>query len=218
MKEIQKKIEKPESTKKSSPPMLTGKVISDKMDKTISVLTIRRIKHEKYGKYIQKRSVFKAHDEKNKARNGDFVLLSGSRPLSKTKRWKLKRILEESKSELAPPKEIVSLEKESSEVFLKKTSLKKENKKPNEQLSEKPQGESDKVFSEKLHETSHQHQEESIEQKNEPLTASSKQQQEQEQEQEKKQEEEKQEEGQKEAVAVESETNSKTNKEDLRKE
>ncbi len=72
---------------------LTGEVISDKMDKTISVLAYRSVRHKKYGKYIRQSSVFKAHDEKNTAKMGDKVVIYETRPLSKTKRWKLLEVL-----------------------------------------------------------------------------------------------------------------------------
>lgn len=70
-----------------------GEVISDKMDKTISVQIFRSVKHSKYQKYIKKTSVFKAHDEKNIAKVGDKVRIMETRPLSKTKRWQLSAIL-----------------------------------------------------------------------------------------------------------------------------
>ncbi|MEZ4873348.1 MAG: 30S ribosomal protein S17 [Bdellovibrionales bacterium] len=73
-----------------------GEVISDKMDKTISVKIFRQVKHKKYGKYLRKSSVFKAHDETNMAKTGDKVLITESRPMSKTKRWKLAKVLEAS--------------------------------------------------------------------------------------------------------------------------
>ena len=69
--------------------IFTGQVISDKMDKTISVLIYRLVKHPKYKKYIKKTSVFKVHDEKNQAKTGDMVRIFETRALSKTKRWKL---------------------------------------------------------------------------------------------------------------------------------
>ena len=72
---------------------LTGEVVGDKMDKTISVLIYRQVKHKKYGKYIRRSSVFKAHDEKNVAKVGDKVVIYETRPLSKTKRWKLMEVL-----------------------------------------------------------------------------------------------------------------------------
>ncbi len=63
------------------------------MQKTISVSVSRVVKHPKYGKYMKKTSVFKAHDEKNESKMGDRVLIRESRPLSKTKRWELIKIL-----------------------------------------------------------------------------------------------------------------------------
>lgn len=71
-----------------------GIVISDKMEKTVSVQVNRLVKHPKYGKYIKKYSRFKAHDENNEAQIGDRVEIMESRPLSKTKSWRLVKILE----------------------------------------------------------------------------------------------------------------------------
>jgi small subunit ribosomal protein S17 len=71
-----------------------GQVVSNKMEKTISVVTYRMVKHEKYGKYVKKTTVMKAHDEKNIAKVGDTVKIFESRPLSKTKRWVLAEVLE----------------------------------------------------------------------------------------------------------------------------
>ncbi len=68
---------------------LTGEVISNKMTKTISVVVTRLVKHPKYGKFMKKSSVFKAHDEKQECKVGDRVTIQESRPLSKTKRWTL---------------------------------------------------------------------------------------------------------------------------------
>ncbi|MBC86441.1 MAG: 30S ribosomal protein S17 [Bdellovibrionaceae bacterium] len=76
-----------------------GQVISDKMDKTISVKIYRQVKHKKYGKYIRKSSVFKAHDEKNTAKMGDKVLITESRPMSKTKRWNLAKVIDTAAAE-----------------------------------------------------------------------------------------------------------------------
>jgi len=73
---------------------LTGKVVSDKMDKTITVLIERRVKHPIYGKYTTKSSKIHAHDEKNECKMGDTVTVSESRPLSKTKTWALLKIEE----------------------------------------------------------------------------------------------------------------------------
>ncbi len=72
---------------------IVGEVISDKMDKTIRVRVFRLVKHRKYLKYIKRTSVFVAHDELNTAKTGDKVRLLESRPLSKTKRWKLSAVL-----------------------------------------------------------------------------------------------------------------------------
>lgn len=73
---------------------LTGKVVSDKMDKTITVLVERRVKHPVYGKYITRSSKLHAHDEKNECKMGDTVTISETRPLSKTKSWALVSIVE----------------------------------------------------------------------------------------------------------------------------
>lgn len=71
-----------------------GEVVSDKMQKTISVQVYRLVRHSKYSKYVKRSSIFKAHDEKNEAKKGDKVLISASRPVSKTKRWNLVKVLE----------------------------------------------------------------------------------------------------------------------------
>ena len=74
--------------------VMTGVVVSDKMDKTVVVLVNRLIKHPVYKKYIRRRAKFMAHDEQNSARMGDTVEIIESRPLSRFKRWRLTRILE----------------------------------------------------------------------------------------------------------------------------
>lgn len=70
-----------------------GEVVANKMQKTISVLVYRTIRHEKYGKYVKKSSVIKAHDEKQEAKVGDTVIIFETRPLSKTKRWSLSSVV-----------------------------------------------------------------------------------------------------------------------------
>lgn len=70
-----------------------GKVVSDKMNKTIVVQIERKVKHPLYGKYVRKFSKMYAHDEDNSCRIGDLVVIKQSRPLSKTKRWMLVEIL-----------------------------------------------------------------------------------------------------------------------------
>ena len=72
---------------------LTGKVVSDKMNKTAVVLFERKVKHPKYGKYIKKSTKFKIHDEDNKCRIGDIVTITEVRPISKDKSWKLVEVL-----------------------------------------------------------------------------------------------------------------------------
>src|ERR1700722_7079741 len=79
---------------------VVGEGVSNKMDKTISVKIFRRVRHPKYGKYMKKTSVFKAHDEKNEAKQGDTVRIQMTRPLSKTKRWRLMEIVERGTQEL----------------------------------------------------------------------------------------------------------------------
>ena len=74
--------------------VMTGVVVSDKMDKTVVVLVNRMVKHPIYKKYIRRRAKFMAHDEQNSARMGDTVEIIESRPLSKFKRWRLTRIVE----------------------------------------------------------------------------------------------------------------------------
>ena len=73
---------------------LTGLVVSDKMDKTVVVLVERLVKHPVYKKYVRRRSKFAAHDEVNECRVGDTVLITQSRPLSRTKRWRVSKVLE----------------------------------------------------------------------------------------------------------------------------
>jgi small subunit ribosomal protein S17 len=74
-----------------------GYVTSDKMDKTIVVEVEDRVKHPLYGKVIRRTSKLKAHDEANSAGIGDLVLISETRPLSASKRWRLVEILEKAK-------------------------------------------------------------------------------------------------------------------------
>jgi small subunit ribosomal protein S17 len=72
---------------------LQGEVVANKMQKTISVLVYRTVKHDKYGKYVKKSTVIKAHDEKQVAKVGDTVVIFETRPLSKTKRWALASVV-----------------------------------------------------------------------------------------------------------------------------
>ncbi|MCD4693588.1 MAG: 30S ribosomal protein S17 [Calditrichales bacterium] len=75
----------------------TGKVVSNKMEKTITIAVERRLKHPLYGKFIKKTMKLKAHDEKNICHEGDIVKVMETRPLSKTKRWRLVEVLEKVK-------------------------------------------------------------------------------------------------------------------------
>ena len=74
--------------------VLTGFVVSDKMDKTVVVLVERLVKHAVYQKFVRRRKKFSAHDENNECRVGDKVLIRQSRPLSRTKRWRVSKIVE----------------------------------------------------------------------------------------------------------------------------
>jgi small subunit ribosomal protein S17 len=73
---------------------VVGKVVSNKMDKTVSVAVERRYRHPLYGKYLKRTSKFMAHDEKNECKIGDTVRIMETRPLSHLKRWRLVEIVE----------------------------------------------------------------------------------------------------------------------------
>ena len=74
-----------------------GKVVSDRMDKTVVVSIERMVKHALYGRYVRRRSKFKVHDEKNECRIGDTVRFMETRPISKDKRWRFVEIVERAK-------------------------------------------------------------------------------------------------------------------------
>ena len=74
-----------------------GLVVSNKMEKTVTVTVERRVKHPIYGKFVKKTSKFHAHDEKNECTIGDLVRIMETRPLSKTKRWRMVEVLEKAK-------------------------------------------------------------------------------------------------------------------------
>jgi small subunit ribosomal protein S17 len=74
-----------------------GKVISNKMQKTITVAVDRKVKHPIYGKFVNRTTKFKAHDEQNTAGIGDTVRIMETRPLSKDKRWRLVEVVEKAK-------------------------------------------------------------------------------------------------------------------------
>ncbi len=75
----------------------TGLVVSNKMDKSVVIEVLRRVRHPKYGKFIKRTSRFMAHDEKNECNIGDTVRIMETRPLSKNKCWRLVEIIERAK-------------------------------------------------------------------------------------------------------------------------
>src|SRR2546429_4810721 len=75
----------------------TGRVVSDKMNKTVTVLVERRVKHPLYGKVVTKSAKYHAHDENNEYKEGDLVEIVATRKLSKTKAWKVSKLLEKAK-------------------------------------------------------------------------------------------------------------------------
>ena len=84
----------------STPRKLTGRVTSDKMNKTVTVLVERKVKHPLYGKFVSRSKKYHAHDEKNEFHPGDLVLIEETRPISKTKAWKVVQLVEKAKSEI----------------------------------------------------------------------------------------------------------------------
>lgn len=82
-----------ETKKISRRKTVSGVVTSNKMSKTITVKSEKLVKHPKYGKFVRRTTTYKAHDEENKASIGDTVEIAETRPLSKTKRWRLVRIV-----------------------------------------------------------------------------------------------------------------------------
>ena len=76
---------------------LTGKIVSDKMDKTVVVLVERKVKHPIYGKVIRRSKKFHAHDENNEFGIGDTVVIAETRPISRTKTWKVTTLVEKAR-------------------------------------------------------------------------------------------------------------------------
>ena len=76
---------------------LTGRVVSDKMNKTVTVLVERRVKHPLYGKIVTRSQKYHAHDEKNEFKEGDTVLIEEFRPLAKTKAWRVSRLIDKAR-------------------------------------------------------------------------------------------------------------------------
>ena len=73
---------------------MSGRVVSNKMDKTVTVLVERKVKHPLIGKVVRRSKKFHAHDENNECNEGDLVVIEESRPLSKTKTWRVSKIVE----------------------------------------------------------------------------------------------------------------------------
>jgi small subunit ribosomal protein S17 len=86
-----------ETKERNSRKERVGKVVSNKMQKSITVAMDRKVKHPIYGKFMTKTTKFMAHDEKNEANIGDTVRIMETRPLSKNKRWRLVEIVEKAK-------------------------------------------------------------------------------------------------------------------------
>ena len=82
--------------KTSSGRTLTGRVVSDKLEKTITVLVERKVKHPLYGKIMVRSKKYHAHDERNEFHEGEMVIIEECRPLSKTKAWRVVRLMEKS--------------------------------------------------------------------------------------------------------------------------
>jgi small subunit ribosomal protein S17 len=76
---------------------VTGRVVSNKMDKTITVLVERQVQHPIYGKFVKKSSKLHAHDENNECSEGDLVSISECRPLAKSKSWRLVKVIDRAK-------------------------------------------------------------------------------------------------------------------------
>ena len=74
---------------------LVGRVVSNKMDKTVTVRVERRVKHPVYGKYVVRTTKYHAHDETNQVNEGDLVEIAETRPISKTKTWTIKRVVQQ---------------------------------------------------------------------------------------------------------------------------
>jgi small subunit ribosomal protein S17 len=77
--------------------ILTGRVVSNAMDRTITVLVERRVKHPLYGKFMRRSMKLHAHDQENECNNGDWVRVEQCRPLSKTKCWRLVEVVEKAR-------------------------------------------------------------------------------------------------------------------------
>jgi small subunit ribosomal protein S17 len=77
---------------------LTGRIVSDKMEKTVTVLVERRVKHPLYGKIIKRSKKYHAHDEKNEYHEGDMVMIEECRPLARTKAWRVISLVDKART------------------------------------------------------------------------------------------------------------------------
>jgi small subunit ribosomal protein S17 len=98
----------PDQSERGKRRLAVGIVTSDKMNKTRRVEIPRLVKHARYGKYIRRRTICHVHDEKNEARTGDTVEIMESRPLSKTKHWRLVRVVAKAEA-VTTPQELQSV-------------------------------------------------------------------------------------------------------------
>jgi len=87
-------------TQQTNARKLTGRVVSDKMNKTVTVLIERKVKHPIYGKFVRRSKKFHAHDENNEFHPGDLVLIEETRPRSRTKTWKVVKLVEKAREEV----------------------------------------------------------------------------------------------------------------------
>ena len=94
-------LEQPEKIERGQRRQVVGVVTSDKMNKTRRVEIPRLVKHHRYGKYIRRRTICHVHDEKNQSHTGDTVEIMETRPLSKTKNWRLVRIVTKAPAQTA---------------------------------------------------------------------------------------------------------------------
>jgi len=87
-------------TQQTNARKLTGRVVSDKMNKTVTVLVERKVKHPLYGKFVRRSKKYHAHDENNDFHPGDLVLIEETRPMSRTKTWKVVKLVEKAREEV----------------------------------------------------------------------------------------------------------------------
>jgi small subunit ribosomal protein S17 len=96
---VKTEAKKAEAVTKKIERTVTGKVVSNKMDKTITVLVERKVKHPLYGKYINQSNKFHAHDEKNEINEGDVVQITEHKPISKSKSWVVTKVVSKARIE-----------------------------------------------------------------------------------------------------------------------